>query len=172
MNDQTDQQFTAEDSPYGQEFLAWEYDVRPNYQHGKWWYLGMVGGGCLLLILAIYSANFLFALITLMFVLVVYLASVAVPERRRCAVTEEGIVIGNRLYPYKELQPFWFAYNPPTVKKLYIPLNNRFNTLLSVHLDNIHPNQVRNALLPYIPEDPDNEGEPPIDQFVRFLKLA
>jgi hypothetical protein len=173
MPEYADQQ---DQSPYGQEFLAWEYDVRPRYDRGTWWHVGMLGGGAALLLIALISANFLFALIVVMFALVVYLASIAVPERRRFAVTEEGILAGNRLYPYKDLESFWFAYDPPTVRKLYLPLRTRGGllgqTVLTVQLEDVHPNQVRAALLPFVGEDPDNETEPPLDKIIRMLKLG
>jgi len=154
-----------------QSLLSWEYDNKPQYQRGKSWYVGMAIAATLLLLYAIISANFLFALIILMVALIVYLGIITGPDRRVCSITENGIHCGKTFHPYRELDRFWFAYDPPLVKKLYIVPRSRLDPAIVVELEQQNPLSVRQVLSQFMAEDLERAEEPLGDRISRLLKL-
>ncbi len=156
---------------YGNEYIGWDVDEYPRYERGRVWYVGMIGAGILLLIYAVVSANFLFAVIVIMFALVMYLSSISEPARIRFSVTDLGIRLGRTLYRYKEISRFWFIYEPPEVKHLYFEFKSPFRSRLAVDLDDRNPNDVRTALAQFLHEDLAQDEEPFADFIGRILKI-
>jgi len=88
------------------------------------------------------------------------------------AITETGIVLGNKYYRYSELANFWVIYNPPEVKTLYFSLNKMVKHRLQVSLDNYDPRPIRDYLGQYLEEDLEQEEEPLSDRFARLFRLG
>lgn len=153
-----------------QELIAWEFLERPRYQRGRLWYLLMLLAGVGLLIYAVYSANFLFALIVIMFALVIYVTTAIEPRSTRFAVTENGLEIGERIYSYRDIDRFWFYYDPP-IKSLYVHLRGTLAPRLKIDLVDQDPNAVREALNQFVPEDLEEVDEPLSDILSRLLKI-
>ncbi|MBN1585505.1 hypothetical protein JW899_04025 [Candidatus Uhrbacteria bacterium] len=153
------------------EIISWEYLDRPNYSRGPVWHAVMVIVGISLLTYAVYSANFLFALIVIMFGLVIYVTSTVRPRPSRFSVTEDGIAIGDDFYRFREVDRFWFFYEPP-VKSLYIHLKDGgFSSRIRVDLEDQDPNSVRNVLGQFVREDLKEIDEPISDTVSRILKI-
>jgi len=167
-----DQHVTQEaDGIYGVELMSWEVDEFPRYDRGAMWYGAMIGGGAALLIYAVISANFLFALIILMFGLILYLSSVRRPRRIRFTIGDLGIGFGDVAFPYAEVGGFWFVYEPPQVKDLHIEFRSRIRGMLTVDLEGQNPNIVREVLGNYILEDLTKDEEPLSHVLSRLLKI-
>lgn len=161
----------AEPGTYGQELLAWLTYDRPTYQRGPRWYWGM-GALCLgLLIYAVASANFLFALIVLMCAIIVYLSTLAEPRIIRVAVTETGVVVGKRFHPFRDIARFWFVYEPPTVRNLYLQTRGGFGSRMAVDVGEMNPNDVRLVLGDFVAEEMVDSDEPMADILSRVLKI-
>jgi hypothetical protein len=156
---------------FGAEYLAWEVWDKPNYQRGPLWYAAMVLIGMLLLLYAVFSANFLFALIILMFGLILYLTTKTPPARIRAAITDDGILLGRMLYPYRDIGSFWMVYDPPAVKSLYLDFRNALQSQVVIDLEDSNPNMVRERLARFVREDVNRVDEPLSDMVGRFLKI-
>lgn len=156
---------------YSTEYLSWDIFEYPKYERGRWWYLGMgvLGGG--LLIYSVTSANFLFALIIIMFALVTYLSSVTEPKKIRFVLTDNGILMGRTFYMYRDLSRFWFIYEPPEVRSLYLEFKNSLRPRVTVDLVHMNPNQVRQVLGNFVREDFNEDDEPFSDFVGRVLKI-
>lgn len=166
----------VDDAPYekgvhGRTYLRWKFPEFPRYKRGFVWYLVTVIVGAGLLLYALISGNFLFALIILMFALVIYMATVSEPSDVEISITEDGVGIGQAFYPYREIKNFWFIYEPPTVRNLYIEFKSSMRPRLTVDLEEQNPNEVRRALSRYVPEDLTEEDEPLSDIIGRVFKL-
>lgn len=161
---------TVEDTEAG-EHIAWESYDRPAHDRGRTWHILMPLAAVLLLIYAVLSANFLFAFIIILFALITYLASLGEPERIRFAVTDGGIVVGTQRIPFKDIRRFWFIYEPPQVKRLYLETTSWIQPRISVELDHIDPNDVRTTLGRFVKEDLTETEEPFSDFISRKLKL-
>ena len=151
--------------------LRWEVDESKRYCRGRLWYAGMGLVGLVLLIYAVASANFLFALLILMFALVIYLTTLRAPTNVMVEVTDDGVTVGGTRFSYRDINRFWFVYEPPEVKMLYLGLKGTVRPWLPVPLDQQNPNEVRGILGKYLPEDLTEDSEPITDFLGRVLKL-
>ena len=158
-------------NPHGQVHFAWMVDEYPVYHRGWVWYLvaGVIGAGIVLY--ALVTLNFLFALIVVIFGIVLTLSAARTPVRLRFAVTEDGLEMGHRFMPWKDLARFSVVYEPPEVKTLYFDFKNAIVPELAVPLEQMNPNAVRKALLTYIDEDLTRDSEPVTDYLSRVLKF-
>jgi hypothetical protein len=154
------------------EYIGWDYQEHPNYERGTLWYVFMTVVGLGLLIYAVATANFLFAFIIILFALVTYLASLNEPGKARFAVIEDGVRVGNRLYPFRQVRRFWFVYEPPAVKNLYLEIkDDLLQPRVIVALGEMNPNEVRTVLGQFIHEDFTETDEPMSDFLGRILKI-
>ena len=168
--EEKDEQIKLPRGRYGLEYLDWD-SSGDRIHRGSLWYLIAAITGVSLLIYATVSANFLFALILLMFGLITYLSSVDTSGGVHVVITEEGVVVGSVLHAYKDIEHFWFAYEPPLVKNLYLDLKSPWVPRVVIHLDETNPNEVRELLEMYVVEDLTQDEEPLMEGIARVLKL-
>jgi hypothetical protein len=148
---------TRVDVPLGDVVFTWEVNEYEKYIRDRRWYMIMGGLGVLLVAYAVFSANYLFALIIILFAIVMYLHDIQTPLAIPFAITSTGIILGVKHYRYSELANFWLIYNPSEVKNLYFTLNNSIKHRLQIPLLDNDPLQIRDYLLQYLPEDLDQE---------------
>jgi hypothetical protein len=161
----------SEAGPFGNVYYSWEVDERPKYNRGLLWYViaFAVGGG--LLVYSVYSANFLFALMIVMFALIMYLTNMGKARRVMFSITDLGIIMGEAFYPYKDIRRFWFIYDPPDIKNLYLEFKSAFVPRMTVPMEDMNPNLVRQVLGQFVRED-FSEDEEPFSEFLsRILKI-
>lgn len=156
---------------YGEEFVGWDVPEYPRYKRGSLWYAGMSLAGIALLIYAVASANFLFALIIMMFALIVYLTSVVEPKVVRFAVTETGVRLGTSHRTFRDINRFWVVYQPPQVRSLYIEFKSAMRPRMIIDLRDMNPNEVRRVLGSFVAEDLSEDTEPLSDFIGRILKI-
>ena len=159
-------------NPYqGRELLSWVVDEFERYERGPIWYAAMILLGMGLLLYAVVTQNFLFAVIILMFAVIIGLSSLREPQKLLFAVTSHGIGIGTRFFHFKEFGSFWILYEPPHVKNIYLEFKQSIRPHLVIPLYEENPLTVREALLQYLREDAEQEDEPLSDTLGRVLKL-
>ena len=156
---------------HGKTLVSWQIDEYQHYQRGVGWYVGaaLVGGG--LLVYALFTLNFLFALILVIFGIILAMTAGAKPRRIPVSITEDGMEIGHRFIPWKDARCFWIIYEPPEVKNLYLDFKSPIRPHLSLCLEQTDPNVVRRSLLPYVEEDLTKEDEPLTDFLARVMKI-
>ena len=155
---------------FGRPIFSWQMSEYNQYERGTYWYL-IMGVVCLgLIIYAVLTANFLFALIILLFAFIIVLREFYAPAKITFAITDSGIAVGEQFYPFKSLSKFYIIYEPPMSKFLYF----NFKTLsppLSIFLDEQNPITIREYLLEYMDEDLEKEDEHVTDTLNRLFKL-
>lgn len=158
-------------SPHGETFLVWEVDEYPRYERSLFWYLaaGVVGIGFLWYALA--TVNFLFALIVIIFAIILLLSGTREPHRLRAALTEDGLELGTRFHDWHDFTAFWLVYDPPLVKTLYLAPKSALQPPFGVPLGGANPNLVREKILRYVKEDLERDDEPFCDSLARLLKI-
>lgn len=154
----------------GKILMNWKFQDYPVHIRGPAWYF--ISGFIVILFVAysFFTQNFLFGLIIILFVLLFYIVNNNI-KTIEINIFEDGLSIGNKMYYYHDIEKFWIIYYPPTVKSLYIQSKGFFSPPTIVSLEDKNPLDVRNILSQYIPEDLDQEHEPPLDTLTRFLKL-
>lgn len=155
----------------GNVVYEWWIEEYDKHEHSRRWY--MVLGIILVAILAyaLLSQNYLFALIVVLFGVIVYLHDMQTPMKVYFAITEVGLILGKKFYKFNELSNFWVIYNPPEVKNLYFTLSNVVKHRIQVPLLDYDPRPVRDYLKQYLTEDLEQEEEPLSERLARALKI-
>jgi hypothetical protein len=109
--------------------------------------------------------------IILMLGIVTLLSTFIPPDRVMVILTTTGIVVGDMYYDYDAIRDFSIAYDPPEVKYLYLEFHSPWQPLISIPLEEIDPNIIRENLLPFCFENLDRTEESLTDVMRRMYKL-
>ncbi|MEK7625722.1 MAG: hypothetical protein AAB467_05270, partial [Patescibacteria group bacterium] len=145
-----------------------EYET---YDRSRRWYFVMVAIGLLLIAYAMMSANYLFALVVILFGIVLYVHEMQEAIDVYFAITETGIIIGRKFYRFSELEGFWLIYNPPEVKNLYFRLKNVVRFRVKIPLLDFDPRPIREYIKQFLTEETEHEEEPLSDRLARVFKI-
>lgn len=151
--------------------LEWEVDEYPAHQRSRVWYIIASVLGVSLIIYAVATANFLFAVIILMVGVITLISSFVPPDRVPVIITNTGVVVSDMYYDFQAIRDFSIVYDPPHIKNLYFEFHSPWQPLLTVPLEDIDPNQVREFLLPYCLENLHRVEENLTDVLRRLYKL-
>ncbi|MFA5995126.1 MAG: hypothetical protein WCW27_06485 [Patescibacteria group bacterium] len=156
---------------YGKILAEWQVPEYIKYQHFFGWYLGagLIGG--FFFIHALINRNFLFVIIIALIALISYLHERNEPALIELLITEDGLVFGEKFYPYREFTSFWIVYEPPDVKTLYFTNNKTLRSEFPIHLENQNPITIRQLLLNYLPEDIEKEEEAIEEKLGRAFRI-
>ncbi|MFA6130948.1 MAG: hypothetical protein WC730_01650 [Patescibacteria group bacterium] len=155
----------------GDEIIAWEAWDNPPQERGRLWYAIAGGVAIALIVYAVMSANFLFAIIVLMTAVIMIMNGLRPAHLQKIHLTSLGIVYGDEFYPYQEIKDFSIIYQPPEVQILYIDFHKLWRPLIAIPLGDVDPNDVRAALLPFVFENLNREDEHLTDAVKRMYKL-
>lgn len=160
----------GDNTKYGRILAEWTVPEYIQYKRTLGWMIVMGGLAAVLLIHALATRNFLFAIIIMIVSAIVYLHERRQPDQLEFLILEGGIVLGERYYPYKELTAFWIIYEPP-VKLIYFGVNQTMRKELPIHLEDQNPLVIRRILLQYIEEDFEKEDESTEEALARLMRL-
>lgn len=155
----------------GDVLFSWETWEYPVTERSSRWYVIATTSGLACLLYAIFTANYIFAVIVVMFAVIIMMRDIKKPDRTHSYITTEGIVFSDKLYTYKEIRDFSITYDLPNIKNLYITFNSTFQPMLSIPIEEANPNLVRAALLPFVYENLGRDGETLTDTLRRVYKL-
>ena len=156
---------------HGKTLIKWHFPEFEQVARGSTWYIVLALISVSLLIYSFLTLNFLFAVIVVMIVVIIFLHQRKGPIELEIKIREAGLEIGERFYPYKELDKFFIIYEPPEISNLYIEFKSRLKPDLSIPLKDQNPVKIRDILLDFLIEDIDQEEEPTSDSLTRLLKL-
>ena len=151
--------------------VEWACMEHVEHERGRLWHVLMPLFGVGLLIYAVITANFLFAFIIILFSVLIYLRGITPAERIACRVSPDGLIVGPREIRMRDIRRFWFAYEPPVIKCMYVEVEGLMGGRLCIHLEDADPNDIRAVLGAYVQEDLEKEGEPFTDVLARILKI-
>jgi len=163
-------QVLAQDQ-FGEDIFSWTVDEYERHERGPLWYAVAFIIGVALILYAMISQNFLFAVIIVMTGVIIGLSSLREPQKILFQMTTRGVLLGNEFTPYKQLKSFWIYYEPPHFKNLYIDFRNPITPHLKVPLEDQDPLEVRAALLEFLREELSQEEEPLTELLGRVFKL-
>jgi len=111
-----------------------------------------------LIIYAVVTANYLFALIIIMVMVVLQVFSKKEPTTINVSMNKEGIEVGEKTFTFEDdLKSFCILYNPPNVKALNFDRQQSILPNVVVQLEEENPLKLREMLLRYLPEDMEKE---------------
>ncbi|KKQ27163.1 MAG: hypothetical protein US42_C0014G0060 [Candidatus Magasanikbacteria bacterium GW2011_GWC2_37_14] len=155
----------------GQVLHEWSILEYEQHERNTAWYviMGVLGVG--LVTYALLTGNFLFALIVVLFAIILFLQSHQSPRNVLFQITDLGVVVGSRFYPYSELNNFYVVYNPPEVKNLFISCKSTWRPLLRIPLLDKNPVEVKYSLREFLTEDLEKEDEPMSEKIGRNWRI-
>lgn len=155
----------------GKTLAQWQFPEFIKYEHSRRWYIMFTLVMVLLLIYSLATANILFTVIIIIAALIITMNKKRQPRDVDFKITEEGIIVDETLYQWKEIKHFWIVYEPPQVKTLYLEFNSWHLPRLPIPLLDNNPLDLREILLDYLDEDIEREGEPISDGLSRGFKI-
>jgi hypothetical protein len=155
----------------GEPLIGWQVDEYDQHDRAKGWYVLAAILGVVLIVYSVATANFLFAVIILMVGVIMLLSTFTKPEKAEVVVTTTGVVVGDMYYDYQSISDFSLVYDPPDIKILYLDFHSPWHPLLSIPLEDVDPNMVRESLLPFCMENLDRGEEGLTDTIKRLYKL-
>ncbi len=155
----------------GELLFSWDVWEYPPVERSSTWYVGAAAIGGFMLLYGVFTANYLFSILVVLFALFIVVRDIRKPQRMQTYITSRGIIFQNALYPYEDIYDFSIVYQPPTVKNLYISFSRAFNPPLSIPIEDANPNLIRAALLSYLRENLNNTEETLTDRLRRVYKL-
>jgi len=154
------------------EIISWEIPEYQKHIRGKLWYvaLGLVGLG--MLIYAVMSNNFMFAVILIISGIILIINDARNPQGVLVTIANEGIMVGRKFYDYDELSSFSIVYKPAAgVKKIYFTFKSKTKHHLSIPLLDVNPLFLKENLNKYLEEDIERTDETTTEALARILKL-
>lgn len=159
------------DTITGDIFHQWTVPSYERHERGPAWYMIAIVLGLIFIVYSIIAQIFLFALVVVLVGIILYLQANQEPPSIDVAITELGVIIGDRMYRYDEFERFYLVYRPPEVKTLYLDTKKMLRPNIPLSLDDENPLAIRDTLRQYIPEDTEKEDEPISDMLARRLKI-
>lgn len=153
--------------------ILFEWDI-PEYEENnrpKSWLIFMLVIAFSLILYAIFTNNYLFSLVIILFSIIIFLQSIQKPIFLPFKITNLGVVLNNRFYKYAELRDFYIIYNPKENLKMLFLETNGLKPKLRIPLIKMEPIEIRKTLENFLEENLDIEEEPLSDFVARKWKL-
>ncbi len=161
-----------ERTPLGDILAEWRITEYSQHERNHAWYIIMGFLGFLFVLYGIFSGNFLFSLIIILAGIILFLQSKQTPLVVTVAICTNGFIIGNRLYPFSELEKFYIIYRPEEdLKTLFFDTKSPFRPMLRIPLEDQNPIEIREHLKGFLVEDVEKEDEPAGDTVARKWQI-
>ena len=155
---------------YAQDVLLhWQGPEYENYPKDRRWYIIATA------ILAAIVAYALFTnspLMTITFILIGVVGYIYLEKGPRVydfRITHEGVMAGNELYAFDDIEAFWIFYEPPHTKVLSLHMRGTLMPYIHIPVHQVDPVKIREILLGFIPE---RKQEPSVvDTLERLLHI-
>lgn len=133
--------------PYNWQDFEYEY-----FEKSAEWFWSVI-------ILSLAAAVASFILDNLLFGVLIIISGVSIaffglkkPRFLDFGITARGVQVGDKIFPYSELESFWLYYDPPFIKSLSLKLKKTFMPHIQIPLGDADPNAIREILLKFIKE--------------------
>lgn len=156
----------------GRELFSWTVLEREHYQHSRRWRIvaSLIGFG--LVVLAVLTSNYLFALTILIASFIIVFNEGEEPTELDFIIGTEGVMLGDKFYDYDEFKSFSVLYKPAQgIKSLYLDLASSWRHDLVIPLLDNNPLPIRENLLKYLKEDLERTSESLDETIGKLLKL-
>ncbi|OGH71152.1 MAG: hypothetical protein A2921_01705 [Candidatus Magasanikbacteria bacterium RIFCSPLOWO2_01_FULL_43_20b] len=160
----------TEETLLGDVIHEWTILEYEKHARGMLWYVLAAVLGLALVLYGVFTGNFLFSLIVILAAIILFLQSHQEPRQIPFQITDLGVIVGTRFYPYAEFENFYIVYNPPEVKTLFLDTKNTLQPILRIPLLDMNPIEVKHSLREYLSEDIEKE-EPLTDRAARNWKI-
>ena len=162
----------AIDPKFGEVKMMWTMKEYHAHERGAVWYALFLLGSLGLIVYAVLTSNYIFAVLIVLLGLLVVVQLVREPEDVPVLILTAGIAVGEHFHAWKEVRDFSIAYQPPTFRHLYIDVVSWRHPLISIDLpEEKDPNIIRELLLSFAKENTERTDESLTDMVRRLYKL-
>lgn len=148
---------------------SWDAPEFVYHEKPKYWHI-LIYSVVLSLILVMLLFKQWFAVpVFILLGILVYQYSEVKPKLIRVTITDLGILVSNKFYPFSEIKTFWVLYKPP-LKQLNLELTKRFSPIISILLEDTDPVVIKDLLSPHIIQD-SQRSEDLLDKFIRMIRF-
>ncbi len=148
---------------------SWRAPEHTYYEKSADWYWGFGIAVVALLVVAYLTKSVLFGFLVVIGGFGMLLYAVRRPPMVTITLLGHGVEVGDRLFPYETLQSFWIFYRPGGLQELVFKSNRSLASKISIPLGDANPSEVREYLLQYLHEEPQEESM--LDTLARILKF-
>lgn len=160
-----------EEGLLGQPLMNWDFPEFIKYERTHWWYIISFVFLSGLLVYSLVVFNYLFAVILIMFAFILTMHHYQEPHTVNFLITDQGVIVGTKFFPYEELEAFWIVYDPPISKRLLFRKKNIAKSRIIIPLQDADPLEVRAHLEKFLPEDVDDPDDTLSDVIGRLFKI-
>lgn len=122
------------------------------HERGMVWKITMPLLVFLAAFLGIYFGAWSFSIAIVAFAIVYWLIHRNPPKDVEVVISDVGLKVGNRRYPFSRIKAFWIIYEPPVFKTLYIRVSGDIAVNIPIQLEDEHPAIIREIMIEKIPE--------------------
>lgn len=139
------------------KLLSWQTYLYPRYQKSKAWYVFTLLLVVALAAYGILTNSWTFSVVVIIAAAVYYASDSQENPLIEVIVSDMGVKVGNRVYPYTEIGTFWIDHNPPYVNDVHLVMKNQYKQDITIQIHNVNPSQIRLVLSKYLPEWKERE---------------
>jgi hypothetical protein len=150
--------------------IAWETDEYRHFEKSRDWYwaLGLIAvAGA---VGSLLFNNILLAVFILIAAFVLAIFAARKPERVTFKITQRGVRVNEKLYPYQNMEAFCIEeqdLNDTDYDKLIFEFKSHFIPDMVIPLEGIDSDEIHDFLLDYLPEEDIYES--PVHRFMEAL---
>jgi hypothetical protein len=152
--------------------ISWEFPEYQKHDRNRNWYIvaGIIALG--LIVYALFSANYFFALIILLVGFIIVFLQNDEPLTIQFSLEPTGVRLVDRFYSYDVFKDFSIVFKPEDeIRTLYFEFKNGLRHRMSIPLQKTNPLIVRQYLLRYLIEDLERNDAPFSDGFAKTFKI-
>jgi hypothetical protein len=140
------------------EWSAFEYHYHP--KTADWyWAVGIIVVS--IVITSIIFNDLMFAIFSVVGAFALCVFASKKPPLLTCKITDRGVALNDVLYPYSTLESFWVEdhahiaelHNPHHIPKMFLKSKRFFVPFITVPIDALDPEVIRESLRTYLPEE-------------------
>jgi len=157
-------------SAFDKPILAWVAHETIQHERGTVWKVLMSVIVISTVVWGVMNNAWTLSLAVAAVAIVHYLAHLERPQEVEIKISEIGIKVGKRKYPYSRIRAFWLIYEPPFTSTLNIRVEGDFFGEISIQLGEQSPSKVRETLMRHIPEL-EGQSEKFSDIILKLFKI-
>ncbi|MFC1655894.1 hypothetical protein ACFL3C_03430 [Patescibacteria group bacterium] len=157
-------------TPFEKAVISWEAPEFIQHEKGWKWFVA-AGIACLgLMVYSILVSNWTLVVALTVLSAVYVWQHFLVPHHVKVIISNVGMKIGEKEYPYQNIKSFWIIYRSHHVTTLNLRSSSRLLPDVSIDLNGQDPTEIREYLCSQIHEEEGKE-ESFTDSFIRITKL-
>ncbi|MFC1616233.1 hypothetical protein ACFL21_03760 [Patescibacteria group bacterium] len=157
-------------SAYNKGIISWYAPEFLQYEKGIFWKISALVILFAIIVLGIIYNAWTFSLVVLTLSAVYYLSHREHPRVVKVTISDVGIKVAERHYPYSQIKGYWLVYHPPYIKKLNIRVQGKILLDIPILIHEQDPAFIQQILNRRITEI-KGKTEPLSESILRLLKI-